>query len=93
MSLTKVILFFLLTIFLSYVYLQGPPRNEVDKKSSYGSTFKSVKCETFENNGYVYLRNFSVKSYSRNFVVLNLGYTLTRPLNKPIYAKIVMMTI
>ena len=89
--LVKVSKFYLLIISISYVHPQGPPRNEVDRKSSYGSTFKSVKCETFDNNGYGYMRNCSVKSYSRNFVALNLGYTLTRPLNKPIYAKIVMM--
>lgn len=87
----KVIPIFLLVICLSFMSPQGPPRDEFDKKFPYGSTFKSIKCETFENNGYGFLRNCSVKPYSRKFVALNLGYTLTRPINKPIYAKINMM--
>jgi len=91
MLLNKVIPVFLLTIFLSFMASQGPPRNEFDKKFPYGSTFKSVKCETFENNGYGYMRNCSVKAYSKKFVALNLGYTLTRPLNKPIYARVIVM--
>jgi hypothetical protein len=90
MLINKVISIFLVTIFLSFMAPQGPPRDDFDKKFPYGSTFKSVKCETFENNGYGYLRNCSVKAYSRKFVALNLGYTLTRPLDKPIYARIIV---
>ncbi|CAG9811127.1 unnamed protein product [Chironomus riparius] len=90
MLLNKITPIYLILICLSFMALQGPPRNDFDKNFPYGSVFKSVKCETFENNTYGYMRNCSVKAYSKKFVALNLGYTLTRPLNKPIYARIIM---
>ncbi|CAG9811129.1 unnamed protein product [Chironomus riparius] len=89
--LKKVIKFHLFTNFLSFVALQGPPRNDFDRKFPYGSTFKSVTCENFDANNYMFLRNCSVKAYSRNFSGLNVGYTLHRPMNRPIFLKIVTM--
>jgi len=90
-SLDTVIKFNLVIISLSYVYLQGPPRNDFDRKSLYGSTFKSVVCESFDADNFGYLRNCSVKAYSRNFSSLNIGYTLHKPVKRPIFLKIAMM--
>ena len=90
MLLTKVIPIFLVIICLTFLTPQGPPRDNFDKNFPYGLVFKSVKCENFENNGYGYIRNCSVKAYSKQYVALNFGYTLTRPFVKPTYASIIM---
>ena len=88
--LDKIVKIYIFIICASFVALQGPPRNEFERKAYYGSTFKSVTCENFADN-YVYLRNCSVKAFSRNFTTLNLGYTLHRPLDRPIFVKMVVM--
>ena len=88
----KVIKVFALIIFFtSFVALQGPPRNEFDRKFPYKSTFKSVVCENLDTTNYGFLRNCSVKAYSRDVSVLNIGYTFTRTVDRPIFVKVSAM--
>ncbi|CAG9811128.1 unnamed protein product [Chironomus riparius] len=88
--LTRVIKYYLVLIYLSYVALQGPPRNEFERNAPYGSTFKSVVCDNFADN-LMHLRNCSVKAYTRNFTTLNFGLSFRQSIKKPIFMKIVLM--
>ena len=86
----KAIQILFITIFIQLLSTQGPPRSEFDRKFPYGSTFKSVACENFNVSGYGYIRNCSIKPYSRNHSTLNFGYTLNKKVDRPIFLRIVM---
>ena len=86
-SIIKVIL--ILTISINNVIPQGPPINDVERKSFYGSTFQKIVCKSFDNST-GYLRNCFVRAYSKQFVSMNFGYKLYRPLEKPFFVRLII---
>ncbi|KAL7013106.1 hypothetical protein ACKWTF_015197 [Chironomus riparius] len=85
----QISLFFV--IFVKFMSPQAPPRNELDRKFPYVSMFKSVTCENFNVTGYGYVKNCTVKPYSRNHSTLNFGYTFNKQVDRPFYVRILML--
>lgn len=77
------------TIFLTFAISQEPPKTDIDRTAAYFSTFKSVECHNFDEK-IGYLRNCSIKAWSRRNIVLNFGYTLVRTLTRPFFVTVVM---
>ena len=84
------LLLILSSIFITFLRPQAPPLDEFERKAVYYSTFKSMECKSFDPNVTGYFRNCFIKAYSRNYVTLNFGYKLHKPMTKPFHFQFIM---